>query len=127
CGSATAARSARPISRWISWVRPPAPLRSRLVRLRVERGSSAYSAVIQPLPLPRSQGGTLASILAAHKTRVAPISIRADASAEGAAPVVIVSGRNWSLARLLKRDILVPFAAAWGLAKKELAQHVRDT
>ena len=55
------ARSARPISRWISTVRPfclPA-LASRAVRSPVEAGSSEYSAVIQPRPRPRSQRGTL--------------------------------------------------------------------
>jgi hypothetical protein len=31
-----------------------------------------YSAVTQPLPLPRSQGGTLVSTDAVHSTRVSP-------------------------------------------------------
>ena len=53
------ARSARPISRWISTVRPSGRPREtpRCVRSPVEAGSSEYSAVIQPRPLPRSQRG----------------------------------------------------------------------
>ena len=35
---AIAARSERPMRRWISWVRPPGPLRSREVRSTVARG-----------------------------------------------------------------------------------------
>jgi len=48
-----AARSERPISRWISIVRPPCFPRaaSRSVRSVVARGSMPYSAVIQPLPV----------------------------------------------------------------------------
>ena len=46
------ARSERPISREISWVRPPIrPLTdSRSLRVFVARGSIAYSAVTQPWP-----------------------------------------------------------------------------
>ena len=51
----TAARSERPISRWISLPRPPG---SRLLRVCVERGSIAYSAVSQPWPLPLRNAGT---------------------------------------------------------------------
>ena len=45
-------RSARPISRWISTVRPPClPFAaSRATRSPVEAGRSEYSAVIQPRP-----------------------------------------------------------------------------
>ena len=51
----TTARSERPISRWISWVRPLCLPRaaSRAMRVCVARGSMPYSAVIQPWPLPR--------------------------------------------------------------------------
>ncbi len=48
------ARRLRPMSRLISWVRPPMrPLTlSRSERVLVARGSMAYSAVTQPVPLP---------------------------------------------------------------------------
>ena len=54
------ARSDRPISREISWVRPPIrPLTdSRSERVFVEAGSIAYSAVTQPRPEPLRQRGT---------------------------------------------------------------------
>ena len=68
------ARSARPISRWISTVRPfwrPA-LASRSVRSPVDAGSSEYSAVIQPRPLPLSQRGTPSWIDAVQRTSVCP-------------------------------------------------------
>jgi hypothetical protein len=65
----TAARSARPISRWISCDRPDG-LRSP--RVLVARGSIAYSAVTQPSPEPRRKGAVLSSKLALHSTRVSP-------------------------------------------------------
>ena len=45
-----AARRLRPMSRWISWVRPPClpAAASRCMRLPVARGSMPYSAVTQP-------------------------------------------------------------------------------
>ncbi len=51
-----AARSARPMSRWISRVRPPCLPRaaSRAIRSLVERGSMPYSAVTQPAPVPNT-------------------------------------------------------------------------
>ena len=59
-------RSDRPISRWISCVRPPTlpALASRCVRVEVARGSMPYSAVTQPLPVLRRNGGTRSSTLA---------------------------------------------------------------
>ncbi len=56
----TTARSARPMRREISWVRPPMrPFTlSRSLRSFVARGSIAYSAVTQPRPLPCSHRGT---------------------------------------------------------------------
>ena len=50
----TTARSARPIRRWISCVRPDCLPRaaSRSLRVWVERGSMPYSAVTQPRPRP---------------------------------------------------------------------------
>ena len=59
CFRSTAARSERPISRWISLPRPPG---SRLLRVCVERGSIAYSAVNQPWFLPTRNDGTPCSI-----------------------------------------------------------------
>ena len=67
-----AARSARPMSRWISTVRPfclPS-LASRRVRCPVEAGSIPYSAVSHPRPEPCSQRGTPSSTEAVQRTRV---------------------------------------------------------
>ena len=63
-------RSERPISRWISCVRPPTlpALASRCVRVEVARGSMPYSAVTQPLPVLRRNGGTRSSTLAVQIT-----------------------------------------------------------
>ena len=68
------------MSRWISWVRPLCFPRaaSRSTRSGVDPGSIEYSAVTQPLPLPRSQGGTRSSTEAVQSTRVRPISTRTD-------------------------------------------------
>ena len=55
--SSSIARTLRPISRWISCVRPPTCARSRGVRVCVARGSIAYSAVSQPSPLPLAPAG----------------------------------------------------------------------
>src|ERR1700733_2613750 len=80
--SATA-RSERPMSRWISCVRPLCLPRaaSRAVRVWVARGSMPYSAVIQPWPLPRKKGGTESSTLAVHSTCVSPNSTSTEPSA----------------------------------------------
>ena len=66
-------RSDRPIRRWISCVRPPTlpAVASRCVRVDVARGSMPYSAVTQPLPVLRRNGGTRSSTLAVQMTRVA--------------------------------------------------------
>ena len=74
----TMARSARPIRRWISCVRPDAwpTVTSRRVRSEVARGSMPYSAVTQPRPWPLSQGGTRSSRLAVHRTWVSPNLMR---------------------------------------------------
>ena len=81
--SRTTDRIERPISRWISMVRPPTlPCEaSRAVRVLVARGSMPYSAVTQPLPVPRRNGGTRSSIDAVQITRVRPTSISTDPSA----------------------------------------------
>src|SRR5215207_204811 len=75
-------RSVRPIRRWISCVRPPTlPAEdSRCVRVVVARGSIPYSAVTQPLPCPRRNGGTRSSMEAAQITRVLPTSMRTEPS-----------------------------------------------
>jgi hypothetical protein len=78
CLRSTAARSERPMRRWISLPRPPG---SRLLRVCVERGSIAYSAVSQPWPLPVRNPGTPDSTLAAHSTQVSPSLISAEPSA----------------------------------------------
>jgi len=54
---------------------------SRVERVLVARGSMPYSAVTQPLPVPRRNGGTLSSMLAAQMTRVSPTSISTEPSA----------------------------------------------
>ena len=54
---------------------------SRGVRLAVARGSMEYSAVTQPLPLLRRNGGTESSTVAAHNTWVWPSFISTDPSA----------------------------------------------
>src|SRR5215469_43471 len=92
------ARSDRPTSREISWVRPPIlPLTdSRSVRVLVERGSIAYSAVTQPWPLPRRHRGRSSCTLAAQSTRVAPNSTRTEPSACASQPRLIVMSRSWS-------------------------------
>src|SRR3990170_4235297 len=79
----TTARSDLPISRWISCVRPwTFPVRpSRWPRVVVARGSIAYSAVTQPFPVPRRNGGTRSSTEAAQTTFVSPSSNSTDPSA----------------------------------------------
>ncbi len=73
-------RSERPISRWISWVRPPGrPLfTSRGERSFVDAGSIEYSPVTQPFPVPFSQRGASSDTDAAISTRVLPIENRTD-------------------------------------------------
>src|SRR6185312_14551138 len=89
------ARSERPIRRWISCVRPLGrPLEtSRGVRVDVARGSMEYSAVTQPLPVLRRNGGTEVSTLAAQSTCVLPTVISAEPSAVFRYPVAISMGR----------------------------------
>ena len=77
------ARRLRPISRWISCVRPDCrpSAASRRMRVLVARGSIPYSAVSQPWPLPLRNGGTPSSTLAVHSTLVWPASISTEPSA----------------------------------------------
>ena len=71
------------MSRWISWVLPDClPLAaSLLARSGVEPGSIEYSAVTQPLPEPRSQGGIRSSTEAVQSTLVRPIETSTDPAA----------------------------------------------
>src|SRR5215210_6820309 len=95
------ARNDRPMSRLISWVRPPIlPLTdSRSLRVWVARGSIEYSAVTQPRPDPRRQRGTPSVTLAAHRTRVRPNSTSTEPSAWSSQLRLMVTGRSWSAAR----------------------------
>ena len=95
------ARSERPISRLISWVRPPTrPLTdSRSLRVLVAEGSIAYSAVSQPSPEPLRQRGTPSVTLAAHSTRVSPNSTSTEPAGCFWKPRVILTGRSSSSCR----------------------------
>ena len=90
------ARSDRPISRWISCVRPLGRpfATSRGVRVSVARGIMAYSLEIHPLPEFRRNGGTVSSIDAVHITRVFPTSTSTDPSAVVMKSGMIETGRN---------------------------------
>src|ERR1700753_4343910 len=105
CFRATTARMARPMSRWISCVRPlwRPRLASRGVRVRVERGSMLYSAVTQPLPDPLVKPGTVSSIDAVQITRVLPTSISAEPSAVEMNSGMMFTGRICSGERLSER------------------------
>ena len=105
----TTARRLRPTRREISWVRPPIlPLTdSRSMRSLVERGSIAYSAVTQPLPLPVIQRGTPLVKDAVHSTRVSPNEISAEPSACSLQPRSMVTGRSWSGVRPSARSFTV--------------------
>src|SRR5665647_2261066 len=94
-------RKERPMSREISWVRPPMrPLTdSGSERSWVARGNIAYSAVTQPSPLPLRQRGTPSDTLAATRTRVLPYSTRTDPSAWSSQLRVIRTSRSWSASR----------------------------
>src|SRR4051812_3950405 len=95
------ARRARPISRWISCVRPDGlpSLTSRLIRSGELPGSIEYSAVTQPLPLPRIQRGTSSSTDAVQSTRVLPKLTRHDPADMAVKSRSNVIGRSSSGAR----------------------------
>src|SRR5688500_566365 len=97
-GRSHTARRDRPMSRWISWVRPDTLPRaaSRSVRSVVDPGSIEYSAVTQPRPLPRSQGGIRSSTEAVQITLVRPISTRTDPEAKSVKSRVKLRGRRSS-------------------------------
>ena len=76
------ARRLRPMRRWISCVRPPTRPRvaSRAMRVVLDPGSMPYSAVTQPRPVSRRNGGTASSTVAVQITRVSPSSISTEPS-----------------------------------------------
>jgi hypothetical protein len=94
-------RRARPINLLISCVRPPKrPLTdSRSLRVCVEDGSIAYSAVSQPSPEPLRQRGTPSTTLAAQSTRVRPHSINTEPAGHCWYPRVMRTSRNASSVR----------------------------
>ncbi len=97
----TTPRSERPISRWISTVRPSGRPRveSRCLRSPVEAGSIPYSAVTQPVPLPAIQRGTLSCTVAVQITRVFPIENSTEPCADCMKSGCRSSGRSSSAAR----------------------------
>ena len=101
------------MSRWISWVRPDGlpSFTSRPIRSGDEPGSIEYSAVTQPLPLPRIQRGTSSSMEAVHSTRVPPKVTSTDPPAASVKSRSNVMGRSssgwrpsWRMAGLLVRE-----------------------
>ena len=98
--SVTALRE-RPMRRWISWVRPLCLPRaaSRSVLVWVERGSIPYSAVTQPEPELRRNGGTRSSTDAVQSTCVSPNLTQHDPSAYFAKPGSSVTARICSALR----------------------------
>src|SRR5215211_6301840 len=89
-------RRLRPISRWISTVRPSGrPLEtSRCLRSPVEAGSIPYSEVSHPRPWPTIQRGTDSCTDAVQMTRVSPQEISAEPVAVRTNPGSIVIGRS---------------------------------
>src|SRR6516164_7233673 len=102
------ARRLRPISRWISCVRPLCRPRaaSRSVRVAVDRGNIPYSAVTQPRPVLRRNGGTRSSTEAVHSTCVSPNFAKHEPSAYFATPGSRLIGRIASVARPEGRMLL---------------------
>ena len=78
-------RAQRAADQALDFLRAPALLAAAppraCVRVCVARGSMPYSAVTQPWPLPRRNGGTPSSTLAVHSTRVSPNSTSTEPSA----------------------------------------------
>src|SRR3954447_24239010 len=128
--SPSASRSAtprrlRPISRWISTVRPSGrPLvTSRCLRSPVEAGSMPYSAVIQPRPLPAIQRGTDSCTDAVQMTRVPPQVISAEPVAVLTNPGSMVTGRSSSAARPPLRSRVLVMTAVSSRSRRDLGQH----
>ena len=99
----TTARRLRPIRRSISIERPLRPLYSRRLRVLVDAGSMAYSALTQPAREPLRQAGTPSSTVAVQMTRVSPNSARHEPSAFFMMSRVSLAGRIWSAARPYER------------------------
>src|SRR5262249_35213456 len=107
-GRSSTARRLRPISRWISMVRPlclPADA-SRRVRSEVARGSMPYSAVTQPRACPLSQGGSRSSSVAVTSTWVAPNFTKQEPSAYFTTPRSSEMARSSSGCRRLGRMLV---------------------
>src|SRR5690606_9740800 len=106
----TTERIARPIKRWISWVRPPTfPFVASLgVRSCVDRGIIPYSAVTHPWPVPRSHAGTFSSMVAVQITRVSPTEMSTEPSACLTNPRSMRMGRISSTLRPSGRNMLNP-------------------
>src|SRR5215218_2312039 len=81
------------------------------MRVFVARGSMPYSAVTQPLPVLRRNGGTRSSTLAVQITFVRPTSIRTEPSAWARKPGVMVVGRGSEGARPSLRIMYYPIKA----------------
>src|SRR5262249_20875649 len=71
----------------------------RSVRVPVERGSMPYSAVTQPRPLLRRNGGTRSSMLAVQSTWVSPKPAKQEPSADLLTPGSRAVARRASAAR----------------------------
>src|SRR5665647_241746 len=114
-------RNDRPISRWISTVRPPClpAVASRRVRSEVARGSMPYSAVTQPRPWPLSQGGSRSSRLAVTSTWVSPNFTKQEPSAYLTTPRSSETARSSSICRRLGRiGLILSEALAHDLVRK---------
>jgi hypothetical protein len=81
---------------------------SRSVRVWVERGSMPYSAVTQPWPELRRNGGTFSSIEAVHSTCVSPNFARHEPSAYLLTSISKLDGRISSAARPDGRMRIIP-------------------
>src|SRR5258708_1853490 len=121
----TTARRLRPISRWISTVRPPClpAVASRRVRSRVARGSMPYSAVIQPRAWPLSHGGKRSSSVAVTSTWVSPNFTKHEPSAYFTTPRSSETARSSSGCRRLRRIGTSPWGRVAGRAP--LLDHFR--
>ena len=92
----TAARMARPMSRWISVPRESVcPIFGQAFRCGVEAGSITYSAVSQPPGrVSLNHGGSSCVIDAVHQTTVRPCSQRTDPAGVRVKFRVILMGRS---------------------------------
>ena len=91
---------------------------SRSLRLFVARGSIAYSAVTQPLPLPVSHRGTPFVNEAVHSTFVPPKLMRADPSACALQPRSMVISRSCEVERPSARTMSVMSFSRSGMERR---------